>query len=339
MNSKTFLAGLISSICQGCIGIYLALKDFGVLALVYSSLTHSLVYYSIILFLTKWKPKAIFSFSSVRNLFSFSSKILLINLVNTLFNNIKSLIIGRGYNSELLGYYNRGYQIPTLLMTNVDGAINAVTFPTLSRFQDDYSLLVQKLRRSLQVSIYFVWPAMIGLVVVSRPLIILLLTEKWLASVPFVILTSISCMFWPLSVFTHAINAIGKSGIALKLNLLSIIIALIFMRLFYRYGIYYFIGSSIISNIISNGLTILVASRILKFRIRLIIKDVFPTLIMSLSMGILIYLISLLQFSIYIQLVVQVFVGIFFYLVMTWVLKFPSLFFVISYLKNKCVLR
>lgn len=332
---KTFLAGLISSICQGSIGILLALNGFGVWALVYASLTHSCVYYLIIIIATRWKPKAIFSLSAVRNLFSFSSKILLISLVNTLFNNIKSLIIGRAYNSELLGYYNRGYQIPVLLMNNVDGAINAVTFPALSRFQDDYSILVQKLRRSLQVSIYFVWPAMIGLAVVSKPLIILLLTEKWLLSIPFVVLTSIICMFWPFSVFTHAINAVGKSGLALKLNLLSKSIALLFMAITYRYGIYYFVGSSIFSSIISISITMNVASRLLGFKVRDVISDCAPTLLVSFIMGFCVYLITYIPMHTFPQLVIQIMVGVLFYLSITWIFKFPSFLFIRSYIKMK----
>lgn len=332
---KTFLAGLISSICQGSIGIFLALNGFGVWALVYASLTHSCVYYLIIIIATRWKPKAIFSLSAVRNLFSFSSKILLISLVNTLFNNIKSLIIGRAYNSELLGYYNRGYQIPVLLMNNVDGAINAVTFPVLSRFQDDYSILVQKLKRSLQVSIYFVWPAMIGLAVVARPLIILMLTEKWLLSVPFVILTAIQCMFWPLSVFTHAINAVGRSGLSLKLNFFSISLTLLLMAIVYRFGIYYFVGISIISSVISTTITVIVASRLLGFRVRDIFSDCVPTFLVSSIMGFCVHLITYIPLHTFLQLVVQILVGALFYLFITWILKFPSLLFILSYIKEK----
>jgi len=334
---KTFLAGLISSICQGSIGIFLALKGFGVWALVYASLTHSCVYYLIIIIATRWKPKAIFSFSAVKNLFSFSSKILLISLVNTLFNNIKLLIIGRAYNSELLGYYNRGYQIPVLLMNNVDGAINAVTFPVLSRFQDDYSILVQKLKRSLQVSIYFVWPAMIGLAVVSRPLIILLLTEKWLSSVPFVILTSISCMFWPLSVFTHAINAVGESGLALKLNLLSKSIAILFMAVSYKFGIYYFVGITIVSSFITTNITVYVTSKLLGFRLKDIFNDCIPTLLVSMGMGFCVYFISFIPIPIFVQLIMQIIIGMLFYVLVTWACKFKSFLFVQSYVRMKFI--
>ena len=334
---KTFLASLLSSICQGSIGILLAIKGFGVWALVYASLTYSFIYYLVIIYTTKWRPKLLFSFSSVKSLFSFSSKILLINLINTLFNNIKSLIIGKAYNSELLGYYSRGDQIPSLLMTNVDGAINAVTFPALSRFQNDYSLLVQKLRRSLQVSIYFVWPAMIGLVVVSKPLIILLFTEKWLLSVPFIILTAINCMYWPFSVFTHAINAVGKSGLALKLNILSKCIALLLMLLSYKYGILYFVGSSIISSLISISITINVASRILVFRVFDIVKDSLPTLIVSLGMGFFVYIASYIPVSILPRLIIQIITGVLFYLFFTWILNFPSFLFVRAYFKMKFI--
>jgi len=332
---KTFIAGLISSIFQGGVGIILAMKGFGVWALVYASLTHSCVYSIIIIFSTKWRPKLFFSFFSVSSLFSFSSKILLINLINTLFNNIKSLIIGRAYNSELLGYYNRGYQIPVLLMNNVDGAINAVTFPALSKFQNDYSILVQKLRRSLQVSVYFVWPAMVGLSVVAKPLIVLLLTEKWLASTPFIVLTAVECMFWPFSVFLHAINAVGKSGLSLKLNMISKSLALLFMVITYRYGIYYFVGSAIVSSLISTSITIITASRLLQFRVRDILKDSLPALMVSLFMGLCVHFISYIKLPMFAVLIIQILLGVFVYGMITFFLKFPSLLFVYDYIKNK----
>jgi O-antigen/teichoic acid export membrane protein len=222
-------------------------------------------------------------------------------------------------------------------MNNVDGAINAVTFPVLSRFQNDYSILVQKLRRSLQVSIYFVWPAMIGLAVVSKPLITLLLTEKWLLSIPFVVLTSIICMFWPFSVFIHAINAVGKSGLALKLNLMSKVIELLFMAVSYRFGIFWFVGISIVSSIITTSITIIVASRILGFRVRDIIKDCIPTLLVSMGMGFCVYFISFIPIPIFVQLIMQIIIGMLFYVLVTWACKFKSFLFIQSYVRMKFI--
>lgn len=332
---KTFVASLVSSIAQGFVGICLALKGYGVWALVYATLTQSILYCMILLIVVKWKPKALFSIRAVMDLFPFSSKILLINLINTLFNNMQSLIIGRAYNAELLGYYNRGYQLPVLIMNNVDGAMNSVTFPVLSIFQNDYQELFQKLRRSLQVSLYFVWPAMVGLIVVSKPLVIVLLTDKWLMSIPFVRLTALICMLWPFSVFSHAINATGRSGLALKLNIFSKGVSLLFMALTYRFGIYVFVGSGFLSSLITTIITILVASQLLGSSFVRIVKDCIPTLAVSVCMGVFVFFVSFFQLPVFFQLLVQVIVGASFYLLVTWVFKFSSLQFVFSYVKNK----
>lgn len=332
---KTFLAGLLSSILQGVFGIVLAMKGYGVWALVASSLMHSIVYCSILLKTVNWKPKLQFSLHAVKSLFPFSSRILLINLINTFFNNLKALIIGRIYNSELLGYYNKGFQLPTLIMNNVDGAINAVTFPLLSKYQHSLSDLSIKLRRTLQVSIFFVWPAMIGLIAVAKPLILLLLTEKWLLSVPFVQLTALICVVWPFSVFSHAINAIGRSDIALKLNIFSKLLALVFMAVSFQFGVYVFVFSSFISSLFSTSITILIASRLIKFSIIDIVKDCLPTLIVSILMGIAVYFISFVSLPLFLQLFLQIVFGGFLYLLITWIFKFKSLTFVIYYGKEK----
>ena len=282
---KTFLAGLISSIFQGSLGVMLAYLGYGVWALIISSMTYSLIYLLTIILVTRWRPKVLFSLSAVQNLFAFSSKILLNQLINTLVNNLKSLIIGRVYNSELLGYYNRGYQIPALITTNVDGAISAVAFPTFSYFQNDYEILVLKLRKALQLSIYFVWPIMVGLAITSKPLIIILLTEKWLLCVPFLIMSSVICMSWPFSIFSHAINAVGRSDLSLKLNIISTSTALLGMAISYRFGIYIFVGSTIISSFVTANIALIMASRLLEFKYLDIVYDCFPTFFVSMIMG------------------------------------------------------
>jgi teichuronic acid exporter len=334
---KTFIASIISSIVQGFVGISMAKAGHGVWALVFSSIAHAILYCILLLVLCAWKPKRVFSFDAIRSLFPFSIRILMINLLNTLFNNVKSLIIGRVYSSELLGYYNRGYQIPVLIMNNIDGAMNAVTFPVLAKFQHDYTELSIKLRRSLQVSIYFVWPAMIGLIVVANPLIRVLLTDKWLMSVPFVQLTALICMLWPFSVFTHAINAIGKSGLALILNIISKTLSLIVMIASYRFGIYVFIGSSFFTSLITTSITIIVASRVIGFSRLQIVKDCLPTFLASAAMGICVYFVGTLAKTPLIMLGIQLCVGVLFYLAITWAFKFRSFLFVLSYLKSKVI--
>ncbi len=324
MLKKAFWAGLLSSVFQGLSGILLAMYGFGVWSLVISSLVHSMTYCIILLINASWRPKLQFSMNAAIKLLPFSSRFLISNLINVMFKNLVSLIIGKTYKSDMLGYYNRGYQIPVLLMTNIDGAINSVIFPVLSKYQEDHNLLVRKLRKSLQVSVYFVWPIMVGMVLVSKPLIIVLFTKKWLPSGAFLQLTAITCMLWPFSVFLHALNAIGKSGAALKLNFAAKTIEILLILLTYRMGIYIFVSSSLISILISSAMIIIYSAKIFKFSLNDIVMDLLPTLIVTLLMGILVYLMNYLFSHIIVLLIAQIIIGAVFYLSVTCLFRFPS---------------
>lgn len=332
---KTFYAGIVGMVGQGIVGIILALNGFGVWALVYGSLTNAILTCVFIILLSGWKPKRQFSMGPVRELLPFSSKILATNLLNTLSSNLKPLITGRAYSPELLGYYNRGYQFPSLIMINVDGAITSVAFPLLSRFQSDYTALTDKLRKSLQTSLYFVWPAMIGLMVVAETLINLLLTDRWLPSVPFLQLTALECMLWPFSIFIHATNAIGKSGLSLRLNILSKTFDVLVMAVTIRYGIYVFIASTILSSLVTTSIIIVIVSRIIGLSLKELVSDILPIFIVSVGMGTLVFWVGSCMTSPLIKIVVQVLVGGGSYLLATWLLKFPSLVFVFSFLQGK----
>lgn len=330
-----FSAGIGGMIGQGVVGITLAVKGFGVWALVYGSVTNSIITCMLVILLSNWKPKRQFSMGPVRKLLPFSSKILAINLLNTLSSNLKPLITGRVYSPELLGYYNRGYQFPSLLMINIDGAITSIAFPLLSRFQDDYNILADKLKKSLQASLYLVWPAMIGLMVVADPLITLLLTERWLPSVPFLQLTALECMLWPFSIFVHATNAIGKSGLSLRLNILAKVFDVLVMMISIRYGIYVFIASTFLSSLVTTSIIIVIVSRIIGLSLKDLLSAIMPILMVSLMMGALSYWVGSFIASPLAKLIIQVLVGGGVYLLVTWVIKFPSFLLVLSFIKEK----
>lgn len=334
---RTFYAGIIGMVGQGTVGIILALRGFGVWALVFGSLTNASMTCIVILISSKWRPKLQFSTVPVQQMLPFSSRVLAIALINALSANMKALITGRAYSPEVLGYYNRGYQFPSMLMVNVDGAITSVAFPLLSRFQHDYTELANKVRKSLQISLYFVWPAMIGLIAVADPLIRLLLTEKWMPSVVFLQLTAIECMLWPFSIFIHATNAVGKSGLSLKLNILSKGLDLLVMLITIRFGIYVFVASTIFSSLLSTSVVVVIVSRIIKLPLKDLLLDVMPIFFSSLLMGAVVSLIGLLFSSPLQKILFQVLVGTLLYFVVTWMFRVPSLMFVLSYIKNKLI--
>jgi teichuronic acid exporter len=226
---KSFIVNITGAVVYGVVGITYALRGYGPWALVYGAIANYLTCAVIMWIVVKWVPRLRFSIKAFRSMFLFSAKILASNLLDALFNNLRSLIIGKQYSSVDLAYYSKGYQFPTLIMTQVDGAITTVLFSALSKYQDDWETGLRVLRRAMKTSMYVCAPLMAGLYAISEPMILLLLTDKWAGSIEYVRLTTIICVMWPLSARRHALNALGKSGISLILNIIGKALVLIFI--------------------------------------------------------------------------------------------------------------
>ena len=211
---KSFAISFAGVITHGVVGIILALLGFGPWALVISTIANLFVCCILNWVVVKWRPSLMFSKESAKYMFSFSGKVLGSELLNSVFNNICSLIIGRQYSSQDLAYYNRGYQYPTLIMNQVDGATTTVLFSALSKYQSDWENGgLNALRRAMKTSLYICAPLLFGLSAVAEPMIVLMLTEKWLPCVEYVRLVSMMCLFWPLSAQRHALNSLGRSDV------------------------------------------------------------------------------------------------------------------------------
>ena len=170
----------ISVIISGIIAIIAAYKGLGPLALVIQSLSKALV--SVIMFwiIGKWVPKTGFSKKSFKNLFGFGSKLLFSGLLSTAITNINNLVIGKVYTPASLGYYTRAQQFPEITSGTIASVLNTTTFPLMSSLQNNKDELVNILRRLIKITAMIVFPAMIGLAVLSEPIILVLLGEKWL---------------------------------------------------------------------------------------------------------------------------------------------------------------
>lgn len=330
---KSFYRGLSNTISYGVCGIFLAFLGFGVWALVYGRLI-GLVVGAITLWLTvDWKPKYKFSFKRVKRLFNFSSKVLGTNLLNTIFNNVNALIIGRFYTSADLGYYQRGQNIPQTIMISVDGSMTEVMYPTFSLLQSDLNQLKSAMRRSMKLSMYVVFPILIGLFTVSKPLTILLLTEKWLPSVPYMKLTCIICMFWPLSARIHALNAIGKSEITFRLSCIGKCISLGFLLIFAQFGVIYIMYGTILTSCITFFITSYYVNKYLRYSLVELLQDICPALILSMLMGICVVCIGKLECILFIRLALQVLIGITVYILGSIILRIDSFKYILNYVQ------
>lgn len=307
---KLFIVSVFSVLISGIVGITLAYSGFGVWALVVQQIVNQASTTFILWFTLKWRPKLIFSIKRVGILFSYAWKLLVSSLIDTLYMNLRGLIIGKVYTYNMLAFYNRGEQFPKLIVNNLNGAIQSVMLPTLSAEQENKKRVKELVRRSIVTSSFLIFPMMIGLAVVAEPLIVILLTDKWLKCVPFMQICCLTYTLWPIHTSNlQAINALGRSDIFLKLEIIKKIIGVIILIISMFYGVYAIALGGLLSGIISSFINAYPNLKLLNYGYKEQIKDILPSLSLSLIMGGVVYSILFLNISPYFTLVIQIFTG------------------------------
>lgn len=323
---KLFYSSLGAVVGSGIVGIAMAYNGFGAWALVAQQLTNQLMVASILWFTVRWRPGFLFSLESLKGLFSFGWKLLVSALINMLYNNIQSLFIAKIYNPAMLGYFNRGQQFPSLIVSNINGSIQSVMFPALALKQDNLHRVKEMVRRAIVTSAFFIFPMMVGLAVIAEPLIKILLTDKWLPCVPFL---QISCAAYALlpihTANLQAINALGRSDIFLKLEIVKNVVSLAILGISLAFGIYAIAAGMFFSSVASSFINAYPNKKLLNYSYVQQLKDVMPSLLLSLAMGVIIYCFSWLNMNPGLTLTMQICVGVLIYFGMAKILKFECL--------------
>lgn len=333
---KQFLSSLIAGIISGLIGIFMAYKSFGVWALVYQQLSNQLIVCLTLLVVVKWRPKLRFSFPKIKKLFVFGSKLLISSLLDTLYMNITSLVIGKVYTPAMLGFYNRGNQFPQLIVSNFNGSIQAVMFSALSAEQENKLRVKEIVRRSIVTSSYIIFPLMIGLMVIAEPMVKLLLTDKWLPCVPYLRIFCLSYALWPIHTANlQAINALGRSDIFLKLEIIKKILGVTILIISLKYGVYAIAVGVLISGIISSFINGYPNKKLLNYGYLEQFKDIIPSLLLSSAMGIIVYGLALLKFTYILTIVIQTFLGLTVYLLLSYLFKLECFLYIVKTIKNR----
>lgn len=331
---KLFYSSLIAIFISSILALLAAYNGLGIWAIVIQQLSSQILITVVLWYTVKWRPKLLFSFKRLKKLFLYGSKILASTLIETLYNNIRSLIIGKIYTPAMLGYYNRGQQFPSLIITNINGSIQSVMLPVLSSEQENLKLVKSLVRRSISVSTFLVFPLMIGLAVIAEPLILIILTDKWLPAVPFLQIYCISYAVWPLHTANlQAISAIGRSDIFLILEIIKKTIGILFLLFSIKYGIYAIAMGEVLSGLISTLVNAYPNKSLLNYGLKEQIVDILPSFLLSILMGILVFIVGKLEINIFILLLLQVIVGVVSYLLLASIFKlevFDYLFNLIS---------
>lgn len=268
------------------IAIILAYHGFGVWSLVIKTLLTSFIKTILYWIWSTWKPLLIFSLTSLKELFAFGALLLLSNMIETIVSQLVSLIIGRSYSAKDLGYYSQAVNLQQIPETTIPFVINQVFFPVFASIQDDVVKATTVLQTSLKALTFLNFPLMITLIIVAKPLIILLFTEKWLDSVPYFQLLCIGGMVYSINssnvtllmAFGQGMHILYMSLIKRGITFLSIIIGM-------NFGIYGIICGTIVSIYIWVPINIYFTAKLTKYGILKQIGDIGFCFILSLLVG------------------------------------------------------
>lgn len=322
---KFFFATLLGTITSAVAGIALALLGFGIWALVAQKLTN-LVIGTLVLWITvKWRPKLMFSWQRLTTLISYGWKLLASALIDTVYNNLRSLIIGKLYTGATLAYYNQGNQFPNLIVMNINASIDSVLLPVMSSAQDDRGNIKNMTRRAIKISTHIMAPLMIGLAFVATPVVSLILTDKWLPSVPFLRIFCITYMFQPIHTANlNAIKAMGRSDLFLKLEIAKKMVGMVLLLSTMRFGVEAMAYSMLVSSLFSQIINSWPNRKLLDYSYVDQLKDIFPSILLAIVMGVCISFIELLPLPVWSVLILQIGIGAAIYIIGSIVTKNDS---------------
>lgn len=307
---------LSATIISGIVGVVLAYQGYGVWALVWQGVVMSLVRMGLLWLMSKWRPKASFSKDSFHYLFGYGSKLLASGLLDTIYNNIYPIVIGKFYSPAQLGNYSRALSFAQLPSSNITSILQRVTFPVLSSIQDDLPRLQINYRRLLKLSAFIVFPLMMGLAAVAFPLIRVVLTPKWEGCSLYLQIICFALMWYPI----HAINlnllqVKGRSDLFLRLEIIKKIVGVCIMCITIPLGITAMCIGMVASSLISLFINTFYTGKLIDIGYLKQMRDLLPVLINSLLMGSIVYFSIELFYSDLVKIITGFLVGIVSYIV------------------------
>lgn len=319
---RFFFATLGGTIFSAVLGIWMAYAGAGVWAIVAQQLSNTTIDTLILWITVKWRPKLMFSRERLKGLLGFGWKMLCSALLDTGYNNLRNLLIGKIYSSSDLAFYNQGDKFPKLIATNINTSIDSVLLPAMAKEQDDKDRVKNMTRRSIKVSCFIMAPLMIGLACCASNIVTIVLTEKWLPCVFFLQIFCITYMFYPIHTANlNAIKAMGRSDLFLKLEIWKKAIGLILLLSTMFISVEAMAYSLLISTLTSMIINSWPNKKLLNYSFLEQMKDILPSIYLAVGMGAVVYLIGFLPIPTLPLLLIQVTCGGVIYIVGSAVIR------------------
>jgi len=334
---KFCMSTLATTVVSGSVALYLAYAGYGVWALVVQQMINSFLNVLILWLLDRWKPVMVFSLQRIKELFSFGWKILISSLMDTGYNSLSALVIGKRYIGDSLAFYNRGKTYPDLMATNLTSIALAVLFPAYAQHQDDPIRVREMVRKTNRSTSLMIFPMMAGLAAVATPFVSVLLTDKWLPSVPYMQLMCVVSALYPLEATDlQAMNALGRSDLYLKTEIIKKVFGLVALAT----SVLAFTTplaiawAVMLTAVFSMFVTMVVMKRLFAYRWRDQIWDMTPPFLLSAVMWAVVYGVSLIPIPQLYSLILQIVCGIAVYLGLAVLLKLESFTYLWNAMKS-----
>lgn len=316
---------IITQIATGIIAIVAAYYGAGVWALVLQNVSSCLLRIFLIEYFTRWKPTQKFSVSSFKKMFSFGSKILCSGIINTIYNNLYTLVIGRIYTPTQVGYYTQGDKFAVLPSTTLLQVIMKVAYPLMAEIQDDTEKLTISYQKFLRIPIFILYPVLTGLIIYAHPLIHILLGEKWLPTVPILQILCLGSFFDPLThINLNILYVKGRTDLVLKLEVIKKIIAFLILFTMIPFGLWWLCAGRVFYGFIAYIINCHYTAHYINFGFLNQMKYNIPVISKSLLMGGICYSITFIECTPIVQLTVGTIVGFTTYLLIAIISKDES---------------
>lgn len=333
---RFFFSTIGGTIASAIIGIILAYRGYGVWALAIQQVSNTAIDTLILWLTVKWKPKFMFSFQRLKRLLRFGWKLLVSALLDTIYGNLRNLIIGKKYTSADLAYFDQGDKLPKAIVTNINVSIDSVLLPTMSKMQDKTEAVRTLTRRAIRISVYIVAPLMIGFACCADSLVRLVLTDKWLPCVPFIRILSVSYLFWPIHTANlNAIKAVGRSDIFLKLEVIKKAVGLALLLSTMWFGVKIMAYGLIVECLLGLIVNTWPNKKLLHYGYIDQMRDIAPSVLLSMAMGVAVYCVGLISMPEIVKVVAQITLGIVIYVAESGIFRMKEFEYLIKKLRKK----
>ena len=327
-----FLGGTIFAAVAG---VVLAFKGFGMWALVIQSVSNTAIDTIILWITVKWKPEFYFSFKRLKILFAYGWKLLVSQLLDTGYDQLRALIIGKMYTKSDLAFYDRANQFPSFLTTNINTSIDTVLFPAMSGVQDDPERVKSMTRRAMKTSVFLMAPMMAGLAACSTQIVSLILPPVWAPVVPYMIILCISYTFYPLHTANlNAIKALGRSDMFLKLEIIKKVVGLSLLLISMWHGVMAIALSMLANSFICQVINTWPNKKLINYGYLEQLKDIVPTILLAWGMGGIVYCVNFLGLNNIFSLLIQIPLGVAIYIICAKLFKMESFDYLLDTIKS-----